>query len=223
MLEIGGDGLSTTENCRCPRPTDVAIILPCHLANRDVHLRKEALAIMQSSATVALRAFVMLACAVGIPVLAMSGASWSEILKKFQNLRWPAVVEFGFGVDSARGAVERSASVCAAESGRRNRHVRRSIASRASPTLARAVADPSPDAAGTAKTSSDVDDIPKRLQQLGATYYVLESWGNDQQLYRFYCKMAVAENADYTHCFEATDADPRQAMQQRAAAGRVLA
>ena len=74
--------------------------------------------------------------------------------------------------------------------------------------------DPSPDAASTAKTSSDVDDIPNRLQQLGATYYVLESWGNDQQLYRFYCKMAVTESADYTHCFEATDADPHQAMQR---------
>jgi len=160
---------------------------------------------MQSSATVALRAFVMLACAVGIPVLAMSGASWSEIVKKFQNLRWPAVVELA----SASTPASRPLSETP-------RSVPPSPAVEPQPlqTVPPALSIPPADAARTAKISSDVDDIPKRLQQLGATYYVLESWGNDQQLYRFYCKMAVAENADYTHCFEATDTDPRQAMQR---------
>jgi hypothetical protein len=54
--------------------------------------------------------------------------------------------------------------------------------------------------------------IQDRLRQLGATYYLLESWGNRQQLYRFYCKMAVGGNPNYTHYFEATDSDPLQAM-----------
>lgn len=54
--------------------------------------------------------------------------------------------------------------------------------------------------------------IQDRLKQLGATYYLLETWGNEQQFYRFYCKMAVAGNANFTHCFESTNADPLQAM-----------
>jgi hypothetical protein len=165
---------------------------------------------MQSSTAVAFRALIMLVCAVGIPVLAMSGASWTEIVKKFQNLRWPAVVEFASAstpapqplVEMPRSVPPKSADAPSmpdvpsppelAVSGR---------------------CDPAPDATGTAKASADIDDIPKRLQQLGATYYVLESWGNDQLLYRFYCKMAVMENSNFTHCFEATDSDPRQAMQ----------
>jgi hypothetical protein len=51
-----------------------------------------------------------------------------------------------------------------------------------------------------------------RLRQLGATYYLLETWGNQQQFYRFYCKMAVGGNTNYTHCFESTGADPMQVM-----------
>ena len=46
---------------------------------------------MQSSAAVAIRGLVMLACVVAIPVLAISGTSWSEVLKKFQDLHWPAI------------------------------------------------------------------------------------------------------------------------------------
>ncbi len=56
--------------------------------------------------------------------------------------------------------------------------------------------------------------IPDRLRQLGATYYLLESWGSEPQMYRFYCKMAMGGNADYTRYFEAADADPLQAMVQ---------
>jgi hypothetical protein len=179
---------------------------------------------MQSSATVTLRAFVMLACAVGIPVLAMSGASWSEILKKFQNLRWPAVVEPAsasisnpsplseaprFGSTSEAGGPQSvPPSPATAVAGRFDA----SASLPASSVAGRC--EGSAGVSGTPGTASDFGDVPERLQQLGATYYVLESWGNDQQLYRFYCKMAVAGSADYTHCFEATDADPRQAMQQ---------
>jgi hypothetical protein len=56
--------------------------------------------------------------------------------------------------------------------------------------------------------------IQDRLKQLGATYYLLETWGNQQQLYRFYCKMAVGGNSNYTHCFEYISADPMQAMSE---------
>ena len=48
---------------------------------------------MQSSVGVAGRALIMLACVVGIPILAMSGTSWSEILKKVQDFPWPAILD----------------------------------------------------------------------------------------------------------------------------------
>jgi hypothetical protein len=53
-----------------------------------------------------------------------------------------------------------------------------------------------------------------RLRELGATYYLLETWGRNGELYRFHCKIAVAGNPDYTRHFEATDRDASRAMQQ---------
>ena len=164
-------------------------------------MRKEAPLAMQSSATVAIRAFVMLACAVGIPVLAMSGASWSEIVKKFQNLRCPAIVNLASASTPTRPATSDLALL--AEHG----------PTIAPPTVAPPLPDVPRDPVPSA-TPTDIRDIQQRLQKLGATYYVLESWGNGQQLYRFFCKMAVAGSADYVQCFEATHADPLQAMQQ---------
>jgi hypothetical protein len=148
----------------------------------------------------------MLACAVGVPLVAMSGASWSEIAKKFQNLRWPRVVE------SASASTPNPPPLSEAP-----RFV--PTGSTDAPESAEGVAlvipaPPANVATPAAAPSSEFGGIPERLQKLGATYYVLESWGNDQHLYRFYCRMAVAGSVNYTHCFEATDTDPGQAMQQ---------
>jgi hypothetical protein len=52
----------------------------------------------------------------------------------------------------------------------------------------------------------------RRLRELGATYYLLETWGSQGELFRFYCKAAVAGNASYTRYFEATDTEPLRAM-----------
>ncbi len=54
--------------------------------------------------------------------------------------------------------------------------------------------------------------IQQRLRELGATYFLLESWGSQGQLYRFYCKMAIGGNANYNRYFEATDVDPIRVM-----------
>lgn len=56
--------------------------------------------------------------------------------------------------------------------------------------------------------------IQNRLRELGATYYLLETWGDQGQLYRFYCKMALHGNPDFSRYFEATDADPLGAMRK---------
>ena len=54
--------------------------------------------------------------------------------------------------------------------------------------------------------------IQDRLRSLGATYYCLEAWGGQQQLYRFYCQMAVGGNANYTRYFEKIESTPLRAM-----------
>lgn len=54
--------------------------------------------------------------------------------------------------------------------------------------------------------------IQDRLRQLGATYYLLESWGDSSRQYRFYCRMAIGGNPKYTRQFWSIDADPLQAM-----------
>ena len=54
--------------------------------------------------------------------------------------------------------------------------------------------------------------IRQRLKELGSTYVLLESWGDEQELFRFYCKVAVAGNPHYAYRFEATSSDPLAAM-----------
>ncbi len=54
--------------------------------------------------------------------------------------------------------------------------------------------------------------MERRLREFGATYYLLETWGNAGELYRFHCRMAVANNAAYSRHFEATDRDALKAM-----------
>jgi hypothetical protein len=71
---------------------------------------------------------------------------------------------------------------------------------------------PSKPAARAGGADGQFSYVQGRLRQLGATYYLLESWGSREQLYRFYCKVAVGGNPNYTHYFEATDSDPLRAM-----------
>ena len=166
---------------------------------------------MRSSAAVGVRALVMLACAAGIPALAVWGVSWPEVLKKFQDFRWPTIstltlaspaVAQGeaprFPSPSVKGLPADATASGRPDTGTANLSLQGSCG---------ACISPAPAATG-------FGDIEHRLQVLGATYYRLESWGNEQQLYRFYCKVAVGGNADYAHCFEAVHADPRQAMLQ---------
>lgn len=54
--------------------------------------------------------------------------------------------------------------------------------------------------------------ICDRLKELGATYVLLESWGDRQEQFRFYCKIAIAGNANYTYRFESTSQAPLGAM-----------
>lgn len=55
--------------------------------------------------------------------------------------------------------------------------------------------------------------VQGRLRELGATYWLLETWGARGELFRFHCKVSVSGN-EGSRPFEATDADPVRAMQQ---------
>jgi hypothetical protein len=57
--------------------------------------------------------------------------------------------------------------------------------------------------------------MEQRLRELGATYYLLETWGSSGDRYRFFCKMAISGTADYSRnrIFQATAADALHAMQ----------
>ena len=56
--------------------------------------------------------------------------------------------------------------------------------------------------------------MERKLREYGAVYYLLETWGTDGELYRFHCRMAIANNPNYTRHFEATDRDALKAMSQ---------
>ncbi len=57
--------------------------------------------------------------------------------------------------------------------------------------------------------------IEQRLRELGATYYLLDTWGRNGDRYRFLCRMALTGNTDLgaDRIFFATDSDPLRAMQ----------
>jgi hypothetical protein len=56
--------------------------------------------------------------------------------------------------------------------------------------------------------------IQQQLRQLGVTYYLLETWGNQRELFRFYCEVPIGGNPNFVRHFEATHAEPLQAMTQ---------
>jgi hypothetical protein len=57
-----------------------------------------------------------------------------------------------------------------------------------------------------------IASVEEHLQKLGATYYLLEHWGRDPQIYRFQCKIAIAGSPHFVRYFEGTDSDPLRAM-----------
>jgi hypothetical protein len=86
-----------------------------------------------------------------------------------------------------------------------------------SPPLQNAVIRPDPKPAQGTDAPDRFTYVLDRLRELGAVYYLLETWGSEGLRFRFHCKMAIGGNPSYTRHFEATDRDAMQAM------GKVLA
>jgi len=66
----------------------------------------------------------------------------------------------------------------------------------------------------TPAPSDPFSAMQSRLQQLGATYVLLESMGNRQEVYRCYCRIAVGGDPSYAYYFEAVESAPLGAMAQ---------
>jgi hypothetical protein len=169
----------------------------------------------QTSANTALRAIVMLAFIVTIPLIAINGSSLPEKAKNIIEKYWPIVASIvGKPADSQPNPLPAQAS------GDKVQRVRQQ-ASSVIPAAYQSVVEPGLNIPGNTgpvnNNTAQADANPfmalqDRLRQLGATYYLLETWGNQRQYYRFYCQMAVGGNAGYTHYFEAINANPLEAM-----------
>ncbi|MCE5303060.1 MAG: hypothetical protein LLF97_08125 [Planctomycetaceae bacterium] len=176
---------------------------------------------MRFSVAAAGRALIMLTCAVGIPVLALSGTSWREAVQKVQDFHWPDLLKLAYATVTPAQNQPATLSIAGPTEDLDTRPKAWNQASRDTQTVVpvsyQTSNETSPIASSVAlqETPGDpFETIPKRLQQLGATYYLLESWGSQQPMYRFYCKMAIGGSVDYTRCFEAVQSDPLQAMRQ---------
>jgi hypothetical protein len=56
--------------------------------------------------------------------------------------------------------------------------------------------------------------LEHRLRDLGATHYRLETWGDEGELFRFRCMMAVPGRANHNRYFEATDPEALGCMER---------
>ena len=76
------------------------------------------------------------------------------------------------------------------------------------------MATPASTTAGGPAAADPFTAMQRALRQYGATYYLLETWGSEGELYRFHVKMAIAGNPNYTRHFEATDRDALSSMRR---------
>ena len=59
-----------------------------------------------------------------------------------------------------------------------------------------------------------IEPLLERLRTLGVVEYTLEKWGSAGQLYRFQCKMPLAQSNQITQQFEAVAPDPLASVEQ---------
>lgn len=62
------------------------------------------------------------------------------------------------------------------------------------------------------QASGQFAEVERQLRELGARYYLLETWGARAQYYRFHARMGMGSESGCIRYFEATDPDPLQAM-----------
>jgi hypothetical protein len=192
----------------------------------------------QSSVVVMFRAFVMLVCLIAIPLAALLGPSLPEVIKAAKEGRWPDLTKaIGMASSSEPARDEAPRFVPApppaaipvepaATAG--NLSPQTPVPSGVVPASYESPTGPgngigeSPevvfpqDVADSAKlpvpSADALVQAQEKLRKLGATYYVLEYWGKEQNQFRFHCRMAVGGNPNYTRPFQAIENDPLQAI-----------
>ena len=204
----------------------------------------------QSSSTVMLRALVMLACLVAIPLAAIFGTSMPEIARKFLVANGPEQPSSSDGPDRHDSQFEPMSQANAASTlpasvdlpttatdwqtrptvpdygpDRSANPPRSAVISASYETVGHASKPPGttdwPQNAAPAllpaqqrapSAFNQFTQIQQRLRQLGATYYLLETWGSDGQSYRFYCRLPIQGDRTNSRYFEVIDTDQLRAM-----------
>jgi hypothetical protein len=69
-----------------------------------------------------------------------------------------------------------------------------------------------PDGPAAATSPERFTALTRRLREHGATYYRLETWGKQDELFRFHCEIAAGNNPAAGQRFEAADGDPLLAI-----------
>ncbi|MBN1852303.1 MAG: hypothetical protein JW829_06250 [Pirellulales bacterium] len=64
------------------------------------------------------------------------------------------------------------------------------------------------------ETASSLAELASQLQKLGATNYLLEKWGDDGQLYRFQCEVAIGGQPGLHRHFEAVAPTGEEAIRR---------
>lgn len=178
----------------------------------------------QSSTAVMFRALVMLACLVAIPLAAVFGRSLSEVFQSVLGGRWPAgsagapaplgktsLFQPLEPTDTAETSPARGIAPDRREPPRQDAGSWPDRAADPSASMVTAAGYAS-SSAGAPAEARQFTHLQDRLRQLGATHLVLESWGDQGQLCRFRCTMAVRGSPDYSRYFEATDSEPLRSM-----------
>jgi len=62
-------------------------------------------------------------------------------------------------------------------------------------------------------TSAAIGNLSARIEQLGAVRYRLETWGNQGELFRFWCEMPLVPGVGTVAFFEAIASQPEEAME----------
>jgi hypothetical protein len=143
---------------------------------------------MRSSGGSAIRALLLLGCLLALPVLAIWGSSLPEAVHTALEGRVPGVPPAAAEPDREP---PRFVPTPAAEGNRPAGQADRAAAPSAQNPQAR---------------------IEQRLQQLGASYYRLEEWGDRRECFRFICEMPLGDSPQPARAFQAIRDDRLEAM-----------
>jgi hypothetical protein len=151
---------------------------------------------MQSPAGLVFRTLLLLGCLLVLPFVAVCGSSLPDVVQTALQGRWPSIGSASAKPDS--GISQFVPATAPAAGGQET-------------TTANRRQDDN--SVGLSPSVLDrLAQIERRLQQLGASYYRLEEWGNQREFYRFSCDMAIGDDPNLARSFQAIRGDRVEAM-----------